>query len=219
MKKIEMHCKTKYSADKDSTIDIDAVLWNSKENEERGIVFVDKDTIFSFPKIEKVYKELCEKDKSFMKFKIGYGGQLTSELNNKDYEVIVLVKNKDGLKQLYEIMSEYLNEYNKKIPIDKLINIDNFLIGLIINKESIKLDLSKFDYLEVNNNIDISSIENKDKIVYSNIPNALFEGELRAKEVLYVHQKIDKGPECRLYKDTEDTLMDFNDREIIIINY
>lgn len=218
MKKIEMHCKTKYSADKESTIDIEAVLWNAKENEERGIVFVDKDTIFSFPKIEKVYKELCEKDKSFMKFKIGYGVQLTSVINNKEYEVIVLVKNKDGLKQLYEIMSEYLNEYNKKIPIDKLINIDNFLIGLIINEESIKLDLSKFDYLEVNSNIDISSIENKDKIVYSNIPNALFEEELRAKEVLYVHQKIDKGPECRLYKDTEDTLMDFNDREIIIIN-
>ena len=31
----------------------------------------------------------------------------------------------------------------------------------------------------------------KEKIVYSNIPNALFEGELKAKEVLYVHQKIE----------------------------
>ena len=38
MKKIEMHCKTKYSVDKDSTIDIEAVLWNAKENKEKGII-------------------------------------------------------------------------------------------------------------------------------------------------------------------------------------
>ena len=34
MKKIEMHCKTKYSTDKESTIDIETVLWNAKENKE-----------------------------------------------------------------------------------------------------------------------------------------------------------------------------------------
>ena len=40
-----MHCKTKYSIDKESTIDIESVLWNAKENKERGIILVDKDTI------------------------------------------------------------------------------------------------------------------------------------------------------------------------------
>ena len=69
MKKIELHVKTKYSEDKDSTIDIEAILWNAKENKEKGIVFVDKDTIVAFPKIEKIYKTLCEKDKSFKQFK------------------------------------------------------------------------------------------------------------------------------------------------------
>ena len=39
MKKIEVHCKTKYSTDKDSTIDIESVLWNAKENKEKGIIF------------------------------------------------------------------------------------------------------------------------------------------------------------------------------------
>ena len=141
MKKIEIHCKTKYSADKDSTIDIETILWNAKENKERGIIFVDKDSIIAFPKIEKVYNMLCEKDKSFKEFKIGYGVQLTSIINEKECEVILLIKNNEGLKQLYEIMSEYLNEYKKRIPINKLINLDNFLIGLIINEESIKLDL------------------------------------------------------------------------------
>ena len=199
MKKIEMHCKTKYSIDKESTIDIESVLWNAKENKEKGIIFVDKDTIVAFPKIEKVYKKLCEKDNTFKQFKIGYGVELTAIINNKEYEVIILIKNNEGLKQLYKIMSEYFNKYERKIPIDKLTGIDNFLIGLILNEKSMNLDLSIFDYLEVNSDIDISNIKDKEKIVYSNNPNALFEGELKAKEVLYVHQKIDKNPEYRRY--------------------
>ena len=218
MKKIEVHCKTKYSIDKDSTIDIEAVLWNAKENKEKGIIFVDKDSIVAFPKIEKVYKKLCEKDETFKQFKIGYGVQLTTIINDKEYGVIVLIKNNEGLEQLYKIMSEYLNKYEKKIPINELTSIDNFLIGLILNDESIKLDLSIFDYLEVNSYMDISNLKDKEKIVYSNIPNALFEGELKAKEVLYVHQKLDKVPSCRLYKDTEATLKDFNNEEIVITN-
>ena len=110
MNKIEMHCKTKYSADKESTIDIKSVLLNAKENKERGIVFVDKDTIVSFPKIEKVYKELCEEDNTFNNFKIGYGVELTTLINYFEYEVIVLVKNNYGLKELYKIISKYLEE-------------------------------------------------------------------------------------------------------------
>jgi len=218
MKKIEIHCKTKYSADKDSTIDIESALWNAKENKEKGIIFVDKDSIVAFPKIEKVYNKLCEKDNTFKQFKIGYGVQLTSIINDSEYEVIILLKNSNGLKQLYKIMSEYFNKYERKIPIEELTNINNFLIGLILNEDSMKLDLSMFDYLEVNSNIDISNIKDKEKLVYSNIPNALFEGELKAKEVLYVHQKIAKNPECRLYKDTGDTLKDFSNDEIVITN-
>ena len=218
MKKIEMHCKTKYSMDKDSTIDIESVLWNAKENKEKGIIFADKDSIAAFPKIERTCKKLCAADKSFKDFKIGYGVELTTIINDKEYEVILLVKNKEGLKTLYKIMSLYLSKYEKKIPINELSDNDNYLLGLILNEESIKLDLSMFDYLEVNNSLDISSIKEKDKIVYSNVPNSLFEGEIKAKEVLYVHQKIDKTPVCRLYKDTEDTLKEFNNEEIVITN-
>ena len=70
MKKIELHCKTKYSMDNDSTIDIESVIYNAKENGEAGIVFVDKDTIVAFPKIENIYNKLCEEDKTFKDFKI-----------------------------------------------------------------------------------------------------------------------------------------------------
>ena len=61
MNKVELHIKTKYSLDKDSTIDIEALLWNIKENNERGVIFVDKDSIISFPKIENIYKKLLNK--------------------------------------------------------------------------------------------------------------------------------------------------------------
>ncbi len=218
MNKIEMHCKTKYSDDKESTIDIKSILLNAKENKEKGIVFVDKDTIIAFPKIEKVYKELCEEDISFRDFKIGYGVELTALINDFEYEIILLIKNNFGLKELYKIMSKYLTKYDKKIPIEELIDLDNCLLGLILNEESIKLDLSIFDYLEVNSEFDISNIKDKNKIIYSNIPNALFEEELKAKEVLYVYHNIDSIPSCRLYKDTKNTLKEFNNEELVITN-
>ena len=218
MKKVELHCKTKYSCDLDSTIDIESVLWNAKENKERGIVFVDKDSIMAFPKIEQIYYNLCRQDETFKQFKIGYGVQLTSIIEDSEYEVIILLKNNAALQNIYEIMSLYLNDYERKIPISELSNMDNFLLGLMLNEESIKLDLSIFDYLEIDSNIDISSIKDKSKIVYSNIPNALFEGELKAKKLLYLYRHMDKVPECRLYKDTEDTLKEYNNKEIVITN-
>ncbi len=218
MKRIELHCKTKYSYDKDSTIDIESVLWNAKENGEKGIVFVDKDSIMAFPKIEQIYNNLCKQDKEFKIFKVGYGVQLTSIIEDNEYEVIILVKNIKGLFDIYKIISLYLNEYEKKIPIIELTNMDNLLLGIMLNEESIKLDLSIFDYIEINSDFDISSIKDKNKIVYSNIPNSLFESELQAKKVLYYHQHIDKTPECRLYKDTERILKEYNNKEIVITN-
>ena len=219
MNKIELHVKTKYSEDKDSTIDIETILWNAKENNERGMVFIDKDTIVAFPKIEKIYNKLCEKDNSFNNFKIGYGVQLTAIINNKEYEVNIIIKNNKGLKDIYKIMSLYLTKYNKKIPIQELmINKDNYLLGLILTKDNIKLDLSIFDYLEINNNIDISNIKDKTKIVYSNIPNQIFEGEIISKEILSYYSKININKEVRLYKDTVDTLKDYNNKNIVIDN-
>ena len=205
MNRIELHAKTKYSFDKDSTIDIETILWNAKENNEKGIVFVDKDSIVAFPKIEKIYNKLCKQDKSFEKFKIGYGVQLTSIIEDNEYEVIVLVKKQNGLFDLYNFMSMYLNEYERKIPIDKLLHNENIILGLMLNEDSTLLDLSMFDYLEINSKFDISKIKDKSKIVYSNIPNALFEGELKAKELFYFYQHMNKNPECSLYLDTETT--------------
>ena len=188
MKKIEMHAKTKYSGDMDSTIDIETLLWNVKENGEEGIIFVDKDSVFSFPKIEKIYNQLCLEDKSMKNFKIGYGVQLSVLIDDKLEEMILLVKKQSGLKSLYKLITMYLNEFNKAIPIDVLISLrEGLLIGLMINNDNLNINLSLFDYLEINDSKYISKIDRRfrNKIVYSNRPNSLFEGERNAKEILY----------------------------------
>ena len=218
MKRIELHAKTKYSPDRESTIDIETIIWNAKENKERGIVFVDKDSIYSFPKIEKTYKELCQKDESFKHFKIGYGVELTTTINNEEYEIILLIKKQEGLTKLYKIISKYINN-KKSIQIAEILPYKkDLLLGLMINDNKPKIDLSLFDYLEINTNIDVTNIKKQHCVVYSNNPNSLYEGEKIAKEVLYFHQHIESIPKCRLYLDTEDTLKECNDKEIVITN-
>lgn len=216
MKKIEVHTKTKYSMDYDSTIDVETVLWNSLESGEEGIIFIDKDSNYSFPKIEKAYKNLCEFDSRFSNYKIGYGVQLTTIINNKKYEVNILLKNNSGIVDLNELISIYLDK--KIIQFDKINNLrKNLIIGIILNDNDNNLDLSLFDYIEVNDKVNINNFKDK-LVVYSNIPNALFEGEIKAKHVLYQYRHIKENPTCRLYLDTEDTLKTFNNEKIIINN-
>ena len=217
MKRIELHVKTRYSSDYDSVINVEGILWNSKENGERGIVFVDKDSILSFPKIEKIYRKLCMDDESFTDFKIGYGVQISVIIDKYIYEIVILVKNQFGLKNLYKIMSLYLSDFNKEIPISEVLKYkDGLLLGLMYD-DMLPEDISIFDYIEINKNVDISKFGDKN-VVYSNIPNCLFPGDIKGLEVLHVYKKLDKVPVSRLYLDTEDTLKECDNKEIVVDN-
>lgn len=220
MNRVELHVKTKYSLDKDSTIDIEALLWNIKENNERGVIFVDKDSIIGFPKIESIYKKLCEVDNSFENIKIGYGVEVTSIIEDIESNIVIVCKNQKGLNNLYEIMTKYINEYNKKISIKEILKYrDNLLVGIIANDKNLELDLSIFDYIEINDKKHVFKLKNyKEKLVYSNMPNALSNDEILAKKVLYFYQKIDNNSECRVYKDTKSLLKEFDDEDIVIKN-
>lgn len=220
MNKVEFHVKTKYSLDKDSTIDIEALLWNIKENNERGVIFVDKDSIIGFSKIESIYKKLCEVDNNFKSIKIGYGVEVTSIIEDIESNIVIVVKNQNGLNNLYEIMTKYINEYNKRISIDEVLKYkDNLLVGIIANDKMLGVDLSIFDYIEINDKKYISKLKNyKEKLMYSNMPNALSNDEILAKKVLYFHQKIDNKLESRVYKDTKSILKEFDDEDIVIKN-
>ncbi len=207
MKKVEVHVKSKYSKDYDSVIDVESIIYNSKENGERGIIFVDKDSIYSFVQIEEAYNRLLSVDKTFKDYKIGYGVELTVLINNKEVNIILLVKNNNGLNNLYKIINKYNN-----LDINYILdNKEGLLLGLRY-QDNINLDI--FDYVEINDNI----ILNTDKlVVYSNIPNVLFEGDKLSLEVLQVYRNRPLS-DIRLYKDTEDTLKDYNNKEIVIDN-
>lgn len=219
MKKVELHAKTKYSLDYDSIIDIEALLWNAKENGEKGIVIADKDSIMAFPKIEKIYHRLCAKDKTFKDFKIGYGVQITVLLEKVESEIVLLVKNQSGLKNLYKIMSLYNSIFKNKIPLSEVLNYKSgLLIGLILNNDNKNLNLDLFNYIEINVMTDISNIDTNKIIVFSNHPNTFFQGDLKALEILYFRKRIEKIPECRLYLNTEETLKICNDKKFVITN-
>lgn len=219
MKKVELHAKSKYSLDFDSVIDIEALLWNAKENGEKGIVIADKDSIVAFPKIERTYHKLCTEDKTFKNFKVEYGVQITVLLEKVENEIVILVKNQSGLKNLYKIMSLYNSVFKNKIPFSEVLNYKSgLLIGLILNNANKNLDLSLFDYIEINKMVDISDIDKNKIIVFSNNPNAIFPGDLKALEILYFRKKMKKTPECRLYLDTENTLKICHDKNLVITN-
>lgn len=218
MKKIELHVKTKYSRDYDSVIDTEAVLWNALENKEKGIVFVDKDSCLHFPKIENIYDNLCLSNPEFKDFKIGYGVQISTIIDNSKYEIIILVKNQIGLNNLYKMISLYLCEYNKEIPFLEVLKYkDGLLIGLIFNN-CLPNDISIFDYIEINKNIDLSEIGNNNLIIFSNIPNCIYPGDKLGLDVINKYKKIDKNIEVRPYLDTEDILKEFNNKKIVIDN-
>lgn len=218
MKRIEMHAKTKYSKDYESTIDIEALLWNAHENGEEGIVIVDKDSIFSFPKAEEIYNKLCLDDKTFKDFKVGYGIQLTSIIDEKEAEIVILVKNQIGIKNLYKIFTLYLCKYEKKIPINEVINNkEGLLIGLMLNND-IDLDLSIFDYIEINKDIDVSKIKKNNIVIYSNIPNSALLGDLLGLDVLNIYKNKENTPQARPYMDTEEIKKCCNDENLVIKN-
>lgn len=218
MKRIEMHAKTKYSKDYESTIDIETLFLNAHESGEEGVVIVDKDSILSFPKAEEIYNKLCLDDKTFKDFKVGYGMQLTSIIDEKETEIVILVKSQNGLKNLYKIFTLYLCKYEKKIPINEVINNkEGLLIGLMLNND-IDMDLSIFDYIEINKDIDVSKISKDNIVIYSNIPNSTLPGDILGLEVLNVYKNKEDAPQSRLYMDTEEIKKCCNDEDLVIKN-
>ena len=214
MMKTEMHAKTCWSVDYDSTINIEDIIVFAYENKERGIVFADKDTIIAFPKIEKAYKKLCSEEEGYKDFKIGYGVEISTIIDDAKCNVIILVKNQDGLKNLYHIMTLYFTEYNKCIPFDEIQkNKEGLLLGLIYNSE-VNVNLDYFDYIEVNENTKIV----KEMVIYSNKPNALYPGEIQAKEVLKLWNHDQTEIDNRLYLDTEDTLKLCDNYDYVVNN-
>ena len=216
MKRIELHAKTKYSMDHESTIDIKNLILKCIENNENGVAIVDTDSVVSFAKAEKILKGLNIKN-----FKLVYGVELKVSYHDTKYQVVVLLKNKKGVSKLFRLLSPYW--INKSIPLTELIdNKKDFVIGLVYNQNNYDSEiLPNFDYIEVDKNISRETIEELKKkiiVIYSNKINALSSEETLSKKILYDKLNLKTKIENRPYQNTEEVLKEINDKEIVIDN-
>lgn len=213
--RVELHAKTKYSLDHTSTLDIKNLILKCASNNEKGVAIVDTDSIISFHKGEKALKELNIKD-----FKLIYGVELNVKYLDKYYKVVVLLKNKKGLPILFQKISYY--NTLKYISLNTLIrNREYFLLGLVYNNVIDSEIIKLFDYIEVSRNTKIETI-NKLKetslVVYTNQINALSSDETLSKKIIYNKLNIKNEINNEVYKNTEETLKEINDKEIVIDN-
>lgn len=215
MERIELHAKTKYNTDNDSTIDIKDLILKCVENNVKGVAIVDTKSNISFYKAEKILKELNIKD-----FKLLYGTELEVQYKDKKLNIVMLLKDKEGLKYLNRLVS---NIDNKTLFLDEILMYKkHFVLGLIYTSNDYNEEVLKhFDYIEVDKNISkkiITKLKKNNIVIYTNKINALTNEELIAKNVLY--QKLNKIDEIdnQIYQNTEEILKEINDEEIVVDN-
>ena len=128
--RIELHAKTKYSIDHESTIDIKQLILKCASNGEKGVAIVDKDSVLSFLKAEKILKELNIKN-----FKLVYGIEVNVFIEKLTYKAVILLKKRNGLSTLYRMLSTYFTN-NKLLLEDLMLSKKNFIIGLIYEQDN-----------------------------------------------------------------------------------
>ncbi len=214
--RIELHAKTKYSMDHESTVDIKDLILKCSSNGEKGVAIVDSGTILSFYKAEKILKELNLKD-----FKLIYGVEVNVDLNNNKYKAVILLKRRKGLSVLYRLLSPYFTT-NELLLNELMQNREDFLIGLIYDENNYNpLVLQFFNYIEVDNKVSkevISTLKKDNLVVYSNRINALSKDEELCKKIIYKKLHIKGNIDNRIYKTTQDILKEIDDKEIVIEN-
>ena len=214
--RIELHAKTKYSIDHESTIDIKELILKCASNGEKGLAIVDKDSVLSFLKAEKILKELNIKN-----FKLIYGIEVNVFFEELTYKAVILLKKRNGLSILYRMLSPYFT--NKNLLLEDLIfNKENFILGLIYEQDNYNPNiLQYFNYVEVDDKVSkevIADLKAKTLVVYSNRINALRKDEELSKKILYNKLHIKENIDTRIYKSTQDILNQIKDKEIVIDN-
>ena len=85
--RVELHAKTKYSIDHESTLDIKDLILKCASNGEKGVAIVDNGSVLGFYKAEKILKELNIKD-----FKLIYGVEVNVFFGKMNYKAVILLK-------------------------------------------------------------------------------------------------------------------------------
>ena len=214
--RVELHAKTKYSIDHESTLDIKELILKCASNGEKGVAIVDNGSVLGFYKAEKILKELNIKN-----FKLIYGVEVNVFFGKMNYKAVILLKKRKGLSALYRMLSPYCTTNRLSLE-ELLIYKEDFLIGLIYEKNNFNTDLLQyFDYVEVDDNVSkeaISNLKKETMVVYSNKINALSKEEELSKKIIYNKLNIKEKIDTRIYKNTQEILKEINDEEIVIEN-
>ena len=214
--RIELHAKTKYSIDHESTLDIKELILKCASNGEAGVAIVDKGSVLSFYKAEKILKELDIKD-----FRLIYGVEVNVFFERMNYKAVILLKKRNGLLSLYRMLSPYCT--TNRISLEELLVYkEDFLIGLIYDINNFNANLLRyFNYVEVDSNVPkdvISDLKRDTLVVYSNRVNALSKDEELSKKMVYNKLGIKEKIDTRIYKNTQDILKEINDIDIVVEN-
>ncbi len=174
-KRVELHLHTKMSA-QDGLCDIDKVIKLAHKFGHKAIAITDHGVVQAYPDAASTLKKIKKSDKE-TDFKIIYGiegyyiddsskGEDFNYKANKPNHIIMLAKNKVGLKNIYELVTKsHLNYYHKRprIPHSELMkHREGIVLGsaceqgdlfkAIVEKRGFKelLEIAeKYDYLEI----------------------------------------------------------------------
>lgn len=214
--RVELHAKTKYSIDHESTLDIKDLILKCASNGEKGVAIVDNGSVLGFYKAEKILKELNIKD-----FKLIYGVEVNVFFGKMNYKAVILLKKRKGLSALYRMLSPYCTTNRLSLE-ELLVYKEDFLIGLIYEKNNFNIDLLQyFNYVEVDSNVPskvISELKRKALVIYSNRINSLSKEEDLSKKVIYNKLHIKENIDSRMYRNTQEILNEIHDEEIIVEN-
>jgi len=199
-KRIELHAHTSMSA-MDSVMQVEDYLETAKFWGHKAVAITDHGVVHAFPKAFKLASKIGIKVIFGME---GYVVNSEENFKNENYfHIIILVKNQEGLKNLYKLVSKsHINYFYKKPRLPKKIiqeNRDGLLLGTacylgelyqaVLNKwdeEKIENIVSFYDFVE------IQPIANNKFLIKQNKVNTVDELKEINKKIYEIGKKYGK---------------------------
>lgn len=146
-----------------------------------AVAITDENTVQAFPTLYKAVTEYNKNKKEKDYFKVLYGSELKVVSDSEPFKVTVIVRNQEGLKHLYELITLTHTKYAKGIPLGIIGKLSE---GLLIGASAIGGEITHFidrkteeeladimlfyDYIEVNYDDKKERVEKIIKLASSN---------------------------------------------------
>ena len=222
LERVEFKVFTKMS--RNSIIDFKELITYAKSIGLNKVAITDFNNVYNFPKIEKYLK-----NNNIPDFKTIYGAVVNMLVRDLIIPITVLVRNQEGLKNLYKIITKIkttnLDKYGKEVITKEelgllskglLYGLDlSYMEDIYVNLEDyqIKEDLIWWDFIEVNSALDKNYLKRIINIAKGVNKIVVATGNVcyLKKEEQNAYQKLFKNNNFGSYlKTTKEMLKDFN---------